>query len=1047
MVAAFADCPVGEFAVNSECIESKFQVTTTTMSANTTFSFYLSAKGIFYVDWGDGNSQLIDRSNKTGPTQYSHSYANAGSVKIQFGGLATGYNSSSAVAAMRFYGGTPELVASVSGSLSALFPYMGTGNSLSPKFKSTFQDCVELTSLPETLFSGYETGSDYMFQQMCYGCTSLTDISPNLFGNITTGGQFMFAEAFRGCVALSTIPGTLFNRITTSGNNMFISTFQECSSLTSLPPGLFSGITTAAPYLFARTFYDCTSLSGYIPASLFSGLIANNSPDTSSFMANIFTNTDLDTTCPPNITKVTTGYESYWGSYVSCKETEYNCSAGYYLPANGAACAICPAASYCPGGVYNVSAQDQGINPCPAGYTYNIDAGKTSINQCQIHCNAGTYADTYTELEYLESTGTQYINTGFIPNKQSRMIIDFYVNRPEKPWIAYVGNTNAFGVIQSTNTASTSFLVYNGSNSNSTGFWRVESIYGNGVGRYTVDINQNNVTIYASNGSSVSNTFSAGADYQLTTPLYLFGGDRDGNLMQNEGATIRIYSAKLYDNGQLVRDFIPVRRNIDGVLGMYDRVTKTLYTNAGSDNFYPGQDGNAFGNGQCANVGVGYYAPSSTINYGSVGTRTPCPTGTYSAVNNASSCTQCSGSTYNDETAAAVCKSCPSGYTYNIDAGKTSINQCQIHCNAGTYADTYTELEYLESTGTQYINTGFIPNKQSRMIIDFYVNRPEKPWIAYVGNTNAFGVIQSTNTASTSFLVYNGSNSNSTGFWRVESIYGNGVGRYTVDINQNNVTIYASNGSSVSNTFSAGADYQLTTPLYLFGGDRDGNLMQNEGATIRIYSAKLYDNGQLVRDFIPVRRNIDGVLGMYDRVTKTLYTNAGSDNFYPGQDGNAFGNGQCANVGVGYWAAASTINYGSIVTRNTCPNEYPLSDIGAGAQTDCYASCTTTQVPHATAFSGRYYYGGTSTCVPADSNSCDTGYTYVATNNNVLAHCDANIINLTWYNNSQANGGTVIDVSGTNAISCTYGESFVIPNPPSARTGYIFDGWQLRQSQ
>lgn len=138
MAAAFAECPVGEFAVNSECIESKFQVTTTSMSANTTFSFYLSAKGTFYVDWGDGNSQLIDRSNKTGPTQYSHSYANAGSEKIQFGGFATGYNSSSAVAAMRFYGGTPELVASVSGSLSALFPYMGTGNSLSPKFKSTF---------------------------------------------------------------------------------------------------------------------------------------------------------------------------------------------------------------------------------------------------------------------------------------------------------------------------------------------------------------------------------------------------------------------------------------------------------------------------------------------------------------------------------------------------------------------------------------------------------------------------------------------------------------------------------------------------------------------------------------------------------------------------------------------------------------------------------------------------------------------------------------------------------------------------------------------
>ena len=84
----------------------------------------------------------------------------------------------------------------------------------------------------------------------------------------------------------------------------------------------------------------------------------------------------------------------------------------------------------------------------------------------------------------------------------------------------------------------------------------------------------------------------------------------------------KIYSAKLYDNGTLVRDFIPVRRHSDGAIGMYDKVTDTFFGNAGTGTFIAGND-----IGQCIDVGAGYYAPASTVNFGSVGTRTQCPAG------------------------------------------------------------------------------------------------------------------------------------------------------------------------------------------------------------------------------------------------------------------------------------------------------------------------------------------------------------------------------------------------------------------------------------
>lgn len=49
-----------------------------------------------------------------------------------------------------------------------------------------------------------------------------------------------------------------------------------------------------------------------------------------------------------------------------------------------------------------------------------------------------------------------------------------------------------------------------------------------------------------------------------------------------------IYACKIWQNGNLVRDFIPVRVGTTGY--MYDRVSGTLFGNAGTDSFTLGND-------------------------------------------------------------------------------------------------------------------------------------------------------------------------------------------------------------------------------------------------------------------------------------------------------------------------------------------------------------------------------------------------------------------------------------------------------------------------
>lgn len=48
---------------------------------------------------------------------------------------------------------------------------------------------------------------------------------------------------------------------------------------------------------------------------------------------------------------------------------------------------------------------------------------------------------------------------------------------------------------------------------------------------------------------------------------------------------LRVYSFYVKNGSKIIRNFIPVKRNIDNVLGMYDKVTKQFFTNVGTGTF------------------------------------------------------------------------------------------------------------------------------------------------------------------------------------------------------------------------------------------------------------------------------------------------------------------------------------------------------------------------------------------------------------------------------------------------------------------------------
>jgi len=102
--------------------------------------------------------------------------------------------------------------------------------------------------------------------------------------------------------------------------------------------------------------------------------------------------------------------------------------------------------------------------------------------------------------------------------------------------------------------------------------------------RVVIDKNKNVQTIY-DNGTVVGTTTNTSATFTTPNNLYLFACDQNGTAVG--WSAIRIYSCKIYDNGTLVRDFIPVIDN-NNTPCMFDKVSNQFFYNQGTGSFIAG---------------------------------------------------------------------------------------------------------------------------------------------------------------------------------------------------------------------------------------------------------------------------------------------------------------------------------------------------------------------------------------------------------------------------------------------------------------------------
>jgi hypothetical protein len=202
----------------------------------------------------------------------------------------------------------------------------------------------------------------------------------------------------------------------------------------------------------------------------------------------------------------------------------------------------------------------------------------------------------YTELQYIESTGTQWIDTGIYGTEHHGMEIKF--NFPTLS-SAYSGRlcggrtgtsaTNAFAYIGT----------YIGTLTPASNTFYVASNNGPAASFGPLDTNVHTASVNFSNnqksyfdGQEIQGIGETTAYvHQFTTNLFRAYNGTSGWATP---AWARIYFCKITNSGELVRDFVPARRDSDGMLGMYDLADSNpataFYTNAGTGTFTAGPE-------------------------------------------------------------------------------------------------------------------------------------------------------------------------------------------------------------------------------------------------------------------------------------------------------------------------------------------------------------------------------------------------------------------------------------------------------------------------
>ena len=377
----------------------------------------------------------------------------------------------------------------------------------------------------------------------------------------------------------------------------------------------------------------------------------------------------------------------------------------------------------------------------------------------------------YCEVEYLESTGTQYIDTGLTGNTNTKAELSVIISTQATGNVGILGsrgnsaNNNLLAIGYGTSALAIDF------NNSSYSSYRAAISYAPGT-KYICYTSKEERFIKDENGLILAQNTTLCNDAISTGNLLLFA--ETGVSSRLEG---KIFYAKIWDGDILVRDYIPVLDNNMRPC-LYDKVSGKLFYNQGTGEFIAGPV-------------VGNDAPK------------------------------------------------------------------------------YTPLNWLQSSDLAYIDTGYaLKSENCRIETSFTrTSTSSNRYIFGARSSSVFapGLYLRSGAVSVPF----GGNDTSV---ISTSISLNTQYEFVIDAQAGTLNVY-NNGKNVIANRTTSKSIAVGYPYYLFVANHWGMPGGSYGNNVQLSYWRLYDDGVLARDIIPVLDE-NGVPCMYDQVEKVFHYNA-----------------------------------------------------------------------------------------------------------------------------------------------------------------------------
>lgn len=407
-----------------------------------------------------------------------------------------------------------------------------------------FEGCSNLSSvkLPQTLSTLGESAFE--------GCSNLTAVS----GFENTAVKILEARTFANCSSLSTL--SLARGLTEIGTEALIG----CSILRNLD----TLSTTKVTKIGVRALKDTAGLTSIsLPASTFV-----------SFAQSAFENSGVQKI---NNLKNCSKFKSFGASSFmnsGLKEIEFpNCTFSIEASAFKNCTALTKATFNSKTAPTAQETSFEGTTSALQVYIPNgsIDAYAPlsigGLHHKGFSSGFDTTLSEYNVVEYVESTGTQYIDTGLIMEKSTTMRMEISAQLTSNGNWAGVNGYMQHQASLGGGSKGLFVVDYNGNT-------HIENVYFNNTLKYTQDW----TSAYSGAKNKVAVIGMGNAENTWWT-----------NISANRYAQVgKWYYIKVYRSGTLVRDYVPCVRNSDGVAGLYDKVENKFYTNSGTGSFGSG---------------------------------------------------------------------------------------------------------------------------------------------------------------------------------------------------------------------------------------------------------------------------------------------------------------------------------------------------------------------------------------------------------------------------------------------------------------------------